>query len=143
MKLFISKQNWFNGARIIAIIMFSYSIVEKLIRPTSFYTIVSSLNLHINAPEVFLSLIISIEMVMVYLLIYDPKKGTLLSALVLIFFTVLIGVLHSIGIKELCSDVDVLMKYLGPATILQNIGLSLLLFSSWMYSKELLAISDQ
>lgn len=136
MNKFHSNQYWFNGARIIAILMFTYSIVEKLIKPTSFYTIVTSLNLHINAPEVILSVIITIELVMVFLLFFEPNKGALLSAWVLILFTVLIGVLHGIGIRELCSDEDVLIKYLGPATILKNIGISLLLFSSWMYRKE-------
>lgn len=132
----MTNQYWFNGARVIAVAMFTYSIVEKLIQPTSFYTIVNSLNIPINAPEVFLSLIITIEIIMVYMLILQPHKGILFSAWILILFTVLIGVLHGIGIRELCSDEDVLMKYLGPASILQNIGLSFLLFSSWMFREE-------
>ena len=136
MKNGVSDKYWFNAARIIAIIMFVYSAVEKLVRPTAFYTIVTSLDLHINAPEFVLSFIVTIEFIMVFLLLYKPRKGTLSSAWVLIAFTILIGVLHGIGIRELCSDEDVLMKYLGPATVLQNIGISLLLFYSWMLCKE-------
>lgn len=130
------QQFWINGPRFIVIGMFSYSVIEKIISPSSFYTIVNSLNIHINAPEIFLSLFITIEILMIWLLIFKPADGIIYSAWVFLLFTVLIGILHAIGIRELCGDGDVLMKVLGSAKVLQNMGAALLLYSSWLIRKS-------
>lgn len=130
------QQFWINGPRFIVIGMFSYSVIEKIISPSSFYTIVNSLNIHINAPEIFLSLFITIEILMIWLLIFKPADGIIYSAWVFLLFTVLIGILHTIGIRELCGDGDVLMKVLGSAKVLQNMGAALLLYSSWLIRKS-------
>lgn len=130
------KQFWTDGPRFIAAGMFIYSMIGKIVSPSSFYTIVNSLNLHITAPEIFLSLFLAIEVTLVWMLIFKPNDGILYSAWVLVLFTILIGVLHAIGICELCSDEDILMRVLGPGKIHQNVGAALLLYSSWMIRKS-------
>jgi hypothetical protein len=74
------NQFWIDGPRFIAVGMFTYSIIGKIISPSSFYTIVNSLNLHISAPEIFLSIFITVELSMVWMLIYNPDEGIYYSS---------------------------------------------------------------
>ncbi|MEX2363820.1 MAG: MauE/DoxX family redox-associated membrane protein [Balneolaceae bacterium] len=139
MMTFKTDQFWINGPRALVTLMLSYSIFEKLLNPSTFYIIINSLNIHVNAPEFILSLLITIEMALVCMLIFKPNHGIIYSASYFMLFTGLIGVLHIIGIRELCRNDEVISQVLGLAKILQNLGAALLLFSSWSLRKKLLS----
>lgn len=125
-------QLWANGPRFLMIILFSVAVLGKFTNPSSFYIMVNALNPPVYTAEFLLSLLIVTETTMIMLLIFKPETGKILSVILLLFFTAVIGVLHAIGIRELCGCFgDSISNDIGPAKIPQNIGLALLLFSSW------------
>lgn len=129
-------QLWTNGPRFLMILLFSLAVFGKFANPSSFYIMVNALNPPVYTAEFLLSLLIATETTMIILLILKPETGKILSAILLLFFTVVIVILHAIGIRELCGCFgDVVSNNIGPAKILQNIGLALLLFSSWKIQK--------
>ncbi|MEP1118887.1 MAG: MauE/DoxX family redox-associated membrane protein [Balneola sp.] len=129
----ITKNNdfWINGPRILVMLLLIYSIFEKLLTPSTFYLIVKSLDIHVYAPEFILAFFITIELSLLTLLFFKPNKGILYSAYFFILYTALIGILHLIGIRELCGNKEVISTVLGLSQILQNIGIVILLLSSW------------
>jgi len=129
-------QIWINGPRFVMIIIFVLAIVGKITSPGAFFTMINALNPPAFTTEIIFSLLISTEISMIGLLIFKPDTGIICSAVLLIFFTIAIGVLHAVGIRDLCGCFgDFLVDEIGPAKILQNTGLALLLFSSWKARK--------
>ncbi|MGF1669783.1 MAG: MauE/DoxX family redox-associated membrane protein [Balneolaceae bacterium] len=129
-------QLWTNGPRFLMILLFIAAVLGKFTNPGSFYIIVNALNPPANTPEFLLSLLIITELAMIWLLTFKPDTGIICSAVLLLFFTLIIGLLHAIGIRELCGCFgDFINDEIGPAKILQNTGLALLLFSSWKARK--------
>lgn len=76
--------------------------------------------MNINTPEFLLSILISIELILRLLLLFKPKIGLLYSGIYFLLFICLIGILHMIGIRELCGNDEAVSKILGLAKILQN-----------------------
>jgi hypothetical protein len=127
---------WINAPRFVMIIIFVLAIVGKITSPGAFFTMINALNPPLFATETLYSLLITTEIVLIGLLIFKPDTGIIWSAVLLLFFTIGIGVLHAVGIRELCGCFgDFLVNEIGPAKILQNTGLALLLFSSWKARK--------
>jgi hypothetical protein len=130
-------QLWTNGPRFLMILLFSVAVLGKFTNPSSFYIMVNALSPPIYTAEFLLSLLIVTETTMIMLLIFKPETGKILSAILLIIFTAVIVVLHTIGIRELCGCFgDSITSDIGPVKILQNIGLALLLLGSHTISGE-------
>lgn len=128
---------WKNGARVILIIFFTFSILVQLIHPSNFYIIVRSLDIYVYAPEFILTTIIVLESVLVYLLVYKPDSGIYFTAFFFLSQLVVIGFLNFIGFRELCGNDDVVTKILGISNVLKSSGASLLLFSlHYLISKD-------
>ena len=137
----MNKQNihqlWINGPRILMLVLFLVAIYGKMTSPGSLYIMVNALNPPVYTPEVVLTLLIGTESLMVWLLVFRPDTGILYSALLMLVFTVAIVILNAIGIRELCGCFgDAITDDIGIAKILQNLGLALLLFSSWRIRKS-------
>lgn len=127
---------WINGPRFAMIIIFVLAIIGKINSPGAFFTMINALNPPLFTTETLYSLLIATEITMIGLLIFKPDTGIIWSAVLLLFFTIGIGVLHAVGIRDLCGCFgNFLVDEIGPAKILQNTGLALLLFSSWKARK--------
>ena len=129
-------QLWKNGPRILMILLFTAAVLGKVTNPGSFYIMVNALDPPVYATEFLLSILIVTEISMIWLLAFKPHTGIIWSAVLLLFFTIGIGILHAVGIRDLCGCFgDFLVNEIGPAKIMQNIGLAMLLFSSWKARK--------
>jgi len=130
-------QLWVNRPRVLMLVLFLVAIYGKLTSPGSLYIMVNALNPPVYTPEVVLTLLIVTESIMVWLLAFKPNIGLLFSAILLLLFSAIIVVLNAIGIRELCGCFgDAITDDIGIAKILQNLGLALLLISSWRLRKS-------
>ncbi len=72
-----------------------------------------------------------LKIILMILLIFRPKSGLLYSAFFLGLQILLIGILNILGIKELCSNQELITQELGMSKILINTGASILLLTSY------------
>ncbi|MGF1670031.1 MAG: MauE/DoxX family redox-associated membrane protein [Balneolaceae bacterium] len=94
---------WINAPRFVMIIIFALAIVGKITSPGAFFTMTNALNPPLFATETLYSLLIATEITLIGLLIFNPDTGIIWSAVLLLFFTIGIGILHAIGIRDLCG----------------------------------------
>src|SRR5690554_1082666 len=97
------KQLWLNGPRILMVIVFTIALISKLINPGAFFIMTDVLSMPHYTPEILLSLLITTETLMIFLLVKHPDTGILWSAFLLLLFTAVIAILQAIGIHELCG----------------------------------------
>jgi hypothetical protein len=132
-----------NGPKTFAVLFFSFSVIEKIFWPSTFYIITRSLNLYIIAPELILSTIVMIEIILIILLFVRPDIGLLSSSIFFGCHILLIAILNSIGIRELCSNQELVSNELGLPQILLNTGASiLLLISYWLFKEKNTSTKD-
>ncbi len=137
MKNLSYNQFWINGPRFLIILILILAVIGKINSPDIFFTITNSINLPSLIPEVLFSIIISLEFTLILLLIKKPTFGLFLSGLTFTISTFFIIWLYLTGFTEMCGIFgDFMLKEIGPSKILQNIGLILLLFSSWSIRKS-------
>lgn len=81
-----AHQLWVNGPRFLMIFLFIVAIFGKIKSPGSFIVMVNALNLPLYSPEFLLSLLITTELLMIWLLTFRPDTGVIWSAILLLFF---------------------------------------------------------
>ena len=119
-------------------LILSLAVIGKIHSPEIFFTITNSIDMPNLLPEALFSVIISLEFTLILLLIFKPTSGLFLSFLALVFSTISIFWLYVTGFTEMCGIFgDFMLREIGPSKIMQNIGLILLLFSSWSIRKSL------
>lgn len=132
------NQIWINGPRFLIMLILIMAVIGKINSPDIFFTITNSINLPNFMPEALFSIVISLEFTLILLLIINPTFGLFLSGVTLTISTIFIFWLYLTGFTEMCGIFgDFMLKEIGPSKILQNIGLILLLFSSWSIRKSL------
>lgn len=132
------NQFWINGPRFLFMLILSLAVIGKIHSPEIFFTITNSIDMPNLLPEALFSVIISLEFTLILLLIFKPTSGLFLSFLALVFSTISIFWLYVTGFTEMCGIFgDFMLREIGPSKIMQNIGLILLLFSSWSIRKSL------
>lgn len=130
-------QLWLNGPRFLTIIIFTFAIIGKTLNPTTFFTLTYSLDFPDFFPELIFSFLLTAELFMVVLLLVSPMKGIIESTLFLVIVTIMVFWLYVNGFNEPCGFFgDLVMDEIGPAKMLQNTGLILLLLSSWYFRKS-------
>ncbi len=131
-------QLYLNGPRFLTIVIFTFALIGKILNPTTFFTLTYSLDIPKFFPELFFSFLLTAEFFMVVLLVVSPRKGILGSSLLLFIVTIMVAWLHINGFNEPCGFFgDLIMDEIGPAKILQNTGLILLLISSLYLRKNI------
>ena len=132
------NQFWINGPRFLIMLILVLAIIGKLNNPDIFFTITNSINLPNVMPEALFSIVISLEFTLILLLLKKPTAGLLLSGVTLTISTFFIFWLYMTGFTEMCGIFgDFMLREIGPSKIVQNVGLILLLFSSWSIRKSL------
>lgn len=119
-------------------LILTLAAIEKMHSPEIFFTITNSINFPDLIPEALFSIVISMEFTLILLLIMKPTVGLLLSSVMFSISTLVIFWLYISGFTELCGMFgDFMLREIGPSRIVQNIGLILLLVSSWFIRREL------
>lgn len=127
---------WIYGPRIIALCVLAISFFSKIMNPAYIFRFLYAFDLPIYFPEMFFSIFLVIEILLICILLFETNTGLIVSVFGFFTMSILIGVLSMVGMRESCTyELNFLTDNLGFAKMIQNIGLALLLFSSWKLKK--------
>lgn len=113
-------------------LILSHSVLNSIIYPHNFYIIFNALTIDLQNPEFFLSLFILFNTSGLLLLIFDRRSGLSYNAVLFGVYSLSILLIHLIGIREFCSDTNLLMQIIGPDQFLRYTGVCFLMLYSFV-----------
>ena len=113
------------------------SVVGKIYDPDPFLILLDTLGFSIFMAYATLLPLAILEAITAVLLILRPKVGTLLGMWLFAFFTLVVAYLYAINIIADCGCFGGLVaSEIGPAKIVQNLSILLMLTASLYFRKQ-------